>query len=239
MKKAIIFVTTLTVVVLISIAVLNFTQRNKALSVPNESEKMVSLGDSLTRGVGDESGEGFVEDLEKQLKEEKKNAIITVENYGIPDQQTDGLLRQLKKSKMKSDLQEADYVTLFIGTNDLIESNGGDLKELNDGKIAAGQADYERNLKKILDIIRKENKNVPILFLGLYNPYPDSEIIEDVIVAWNEKSQAIVDDYEKIKFISTNGLFQEKSTDYFSDALHPNEKGYDLIAKKILEEYDF
>jgi len=77
------------------------------------------------------------------------------------------------------------------------------------------------------------------LFLGLYNPYPDSQEIEDEIVEWNEKSQAIVDDYENIKFILTNELFQEKSTDYFSDALHPNEKGYSLITKKILDEYDF
>ncbi|WP_417897886.1 GDSL-type esterase/lipase family protein [Bacillus haimaensis] len=238
MKKSIIFVTALAVVVLIAVGVLNLSQRNKALSVPNESEKMVSLGDSLTHGVGDESGEGFVENLEKQLKEEK-NAIITVENHGIPDQQTDGLLQQVKKSKVRSDLKDADYVTLFIGTNDLIESNGGDLREINEERIAAGQADYERNLKRILGIIREENKDVPILFLGLYNPYPDSQEIEDEIVEWNEKSQAIVDDYENIKFISTNELFQEKSTDYFSDALHPNEKGYSLITKKILDEYDF
>jgi lysophospholipase L1-like esterase len=238
MKKTIIFVTALALVVLIAVGVLNLTQQNKALSVPNESEKMVSLGDSLTHGVGDESGEGFVENLEKQLKEEK-NAIITVENHGIPDQQTDGLLQQVKKSKVKSDLHDADYVTLFIGTNDLIESNGGDLKEINEEKIAKGKADYERNLREILDIIREENKDVPILFLGLYNPYPDSQIIEAEIVEWNEKSQAIVDDYEKIKFISTNDLFHEKSTDYFSDSLHPNKKGYDLITKKILEEYDF
>lgn len=238
MKKTITFVTALAAVVLVAVGVLNLTQQNKALSVPNESEKMVSLGDSLTHGVGDESGEGFVESLEKQLKEEK-NAIITVENHGIPDQQTDGLLQQVKKSKVKSDLQDADYVTLFIGTNDLIESNGGDLKKINEERIAVGLADYERNLKKILRIIREENKDVPILFLGLYNPYPESQEIEDEIVEWNEKSQAIVDDYENIKFISTNELFQKKSTDYFSDALHPNEKGYNLITKKILDEYDF
>jgi lysophospholipase L1-like esterase len=41
-------------------------------------------------------------------------------------------------------------------------------------------------------------------------------------------------------FIPINDLFKDKKkTKYFSDKLHPNEKGYQLIANRVLESYDF
>ncbi|MFG6150063.1 DUF459 domain-containing protein [Halobacillus sp. B23F22_1] len=236
MKKTLVYTATFIVIIMIGVGLVSWNQNKNATS--DETEKMIALGDSLTYGIGDESGHGYVENLENLLKE-NKDADIKVENYGIPDQQTDGLLKQVNQTDVKSDLGNADYFILFIGTNDLIESNGGDLAEINEGKIEAGKSDYEQNLEKILGIIREENEDAPILFLGLYNPYPDSKEIEEEVVEWNDKSQSIVNNFERIKFISTNDLFKEKSTEYFSDALHPNKKGYDLITEKIVEEYDF
>ncbi|WP_431800945.1 GDSL-type esterase/lipase family protein [Halobacillus andaensis] len=236
MKKILIYAASLGLVVAAGVWVVNWNQiKNNSAE---ETEKMVALGDSLTYGIGDQSGHGFVEDLEQLLKD-NKDASVQVENYGIPDQQTDGLLKQVKQTNIKSDLNHADYFILFIGTNDLIESNGGDLTSINEEKIESGKKDYENNLSEILNIIRNENKDAPILFLGLYNPYPDSQEIEEEVTDWNQKSQSIVDNYRRIKFISTNDLFKEKSEEYFSDALHPNKKGYDLITEKIVKEYDF
>ncbi|MCP3028412.1 GDSL-type esterase/lipase family protein [Halobacillus sp. A5] len=236
MKKTLINTAGLIVIIVIGVGLVSWNQTKNAS--PENNEKMIALGDSLTYGIGDQSGHGYVENME-QLLSENKNAEIQVENYGIPDQQTNGLLKQVQQTDVKSDLPSADYFILFIGTNDLIESNGGDLTSVSEKDIEAGKADYEDNLKEILKIIRDQNEDAPILFLGLYNPYPDSEEIEEEVVSWNDNSQTIVDDYEGIKFISTNDLFKEKSMEYFSDALHPNKKGYDLITEKIVEEYDF
>ncbi|GGF26541.1 hypothetical protein GCM10010954_26990 [Halobacillus andaensis] len=236
MKKTLVYTASFIVIIIIGVGLVSWNQSKNASS--DETEKMIALGDSLTYGIGDESGHGYVENMEKLLKENKE-ADIKVENYGIPDQQTDGLLKQVNQTDVKSDLGNADYFILFIGTNDLIESNGGDLTEINEEKIEVGKADYEQNLEEIIEVIRGENEDAPILFLGLYNPYPDSEEIEEEVVEWNDNSQTIVDDYDRIKFISTNDLFKEKSSEYFSDALHPNKKGYDLITEKIVEEYDF
>jgi lysophospholipase L1-like esterase len=239
MNKTIIYAAALMVVALIGAGFYNGYQDNKETTDSDQSSKtMVTLGDSLTYGVGDKSGEGYVENLEKLIQEEK-GTNVKVRNYGIPGQESGGVVKQVKLTNIQNDIRNADYIILFIGTNDLIQSNGGDLNVINEEKIKEGAVEYEKNIQEILKTIRHENKDAPILFLGLYNSYPDSVEHENIIVEWNENSQKIVDDYERIKFISTNDLFKEKSKEYFSDSLHPNEKGYDLMTKKIVNEYDF
>lgn len=239
MKRTIIYAAALIVVALIGAGFYSGYQKKAETNEPDHSPKtMVTLGDSLTYGVGDKSGEGYVDNLEKLIQEEK-DANVKVKNYGIPGQESDGVVKQVKLTNIQKDIRNADYIILFIGTNDLIQSNGGDLKGINEEKIKEGAVKYEKNVKEILKSIRQENKDVPVLFLGLYNSYPDSAEHEDIIVEWNENSQKMVDDFEPIKFISTNDLFKEKSKEYFSDSLHPNEKGYDLITEKIIDEYDF
>ncbi|MDG5470545.1 GDSL-type esterase/lipase family protein [Jeotgalibacillus sp. ET6] len=209
----------------------------KSEKQPVEHQELVALGDSLTRGVGDQ-GQGYADNLENLLTEDQHHTV-TVHNYGIPGQQSDGLLEQIKDESIRKRIKKAEYVIIFIGTNDLIESNGGDLTELNLSAIERGQKDYESNIKEILSIIRSENQNVPILMLGLYNPYPDIEELNEIVKDWNRTTVKVTSEEEQLKFISTNGLFEEKSTEYFSDKLHPNDKGYKLITKKIVEEYNF
>ncbi|WP_060666402.1 DUF459 domain-containing protein [Bacillus sp. CHD6a] len=239
MKKTIIYASALIVVALIGAGFYSGYQEESKTNVLDHSPKtMVTLGDSLTYGVGDKSGEGYVDNLEKLIQEEKE-ANVKVKNYGIPGQESDGVVKQVKLTNIQRDIRNADYIILFIGTNDLIQSNGGDLKGMNEKKIKKGAVEYEKNVQEILKTIRQENKDVPILFLGLYNSYPDSAAHENIIVEWNDNSQKMIDDYKQIKFISTNDLFKEKSKEYFSDSLHPNEKGYDLITNKIIDEYDF
>lgn len=207
-------------------------------NTPERGKELVALGDSLTYGVGDQSGEGYAENLEEVINE-KRDEPLTVYNYGIPGQQTDGLLAQLKDDEVKTALKNAEYFTVFIGTNDLIKTNGGDLNPLYDDRIQAGQEDYKKNLQDILSIIREENPEAPILFLGLFNPYPENEEIQQVIDDWNNLSKSMVEEYPRVKFIATDGILKEKSSEYFSDALHPNEKGYELITKRMIEESGF
>ncbi|KIL47960.1 DUF459 domain-containing protein [Jeotgalibacillus campisalis] len=204
---------------------------------PIEHKEMVALGDSLTRGVGDQ-GQGYSDNLENLLTK-NQHQTVTVHNYGIPGQQSDGLLEQIKDENIRERINKAEYVIMFIGTNDLIEGNGGDLTDLDLPAIERSKNDYESNIKEILSIIRDENQTVPILMLGLYNPYPDMEELNEIVQDWNRTTVQVIDKKEKIKFISTIGLFEEKSTEYFSDKLHPNHKGYMLITEKIVEEYDF
>ncbi|TDL34833.1 hypothetical protein E2R51_03680 [Jeotgalibacillus sp. S-D1] len=237
MKKTIITGLLIFVFIIGITIAIGFSKEKESKDKAVKHEELVALGDSLTHGVGD-AGAGYAGNLQKALTENQHNTV-TVHNFGIPGQQSDGLLDQLKGEDIRERINKADYIILFIGTNDLVKTNGGDLSRIYEDRIEVGKEDYTRNLKDILAIIRKENDDAPVLLLGLFNPYPSSEEIEEVVNDWNSTSKEIVSHDKRVKYIPTNGLFKEKSKTYFSDALHPNSEGYELITKKIIEEYDF
>ncbi len=236
MKKILVYIIGSVIIISTIAGIVAVNQKQEAKT--RKHEEVVALGDSLTYGVGDHTGNGYVSNLQLILSQNQEGAV-TVHNYGIPGQQSDGLLYQIKNTQVKNNLDDADYFIIFIGTNDVLKSNGHNLLPIYEKRMEVGKADYRNNIRKILSIIRDKNPDAPILFLGLYNPFPDSVQIEKVIEEWNMTSYEIVNEYPRVKFISTNELFQEKSTEYFSDSLHPNKKGYDLITKKIVNEYNF
>ncbi len=103
-----------------------------------------------------------------------------------------------------------------------------------------GRSEFSVNLQQILDKIRNENGNVPIFMMGLYNPYNqynNQKPIHEEINNWNREMIRVSSDYEPIMFIPTIDLFEGKAKHkYFSDSLHPNAAGYELISKRLLEK---
>jgi lysophospholipase L1-like esterase len=203
----------------------------------SKEQTIVAFGDSLTYGYGDKGEEGYVDKLEMVLNDQYQSGPIDIENYGIVGQESKGVLEQLESKETRNEVAEADSVIVFIGTNDLINSNGGNLNTLYEDRIEKGKDDYHRNLRSILDIIRSQNQKSTIHLIGLYNPYPENKEIEGYIDQWNRLNVGVAAEYEKINFIPLNGVFKDKSKrEYFSDTLHPNEAGYKLIASKILKD---
>lgn len=204
-----------------------------------EGERLVvAFGDSLTYGYGDEKGSGYIDTLQTKLNNKNKEDY-NFDNEAIYGLESSGILTQLSDVSIRGKLDEADYFILFIGTNDLINSNGENLENLKSGKIEKGQTAYLQNLSVILNILRDRNEKAPILLLGLYNPYPDSAAIEAVIDDWNKEIVKAAKE-KQVVFIPTNDLFKGKDKEkYFSDSLHLNDKGYKLISDRILEKYKF
>ncbi|WP_113926702.1 GDSL-type esterase/lipase family protein [Bacillus sp. P14.5] len=203
----------------------------------SKEKTIAAFGDSLTYGFGDKGNEGYVDKLESVLNQKYETGPIEIANYGIVGQETNGVLNQLENPETREEASEADGMIVFIGTNDLINSNGGDLHPLQEKKIREGKEDYHKNLTSVLDTLRKENHSAPIHLIGLYNPYPGNKEIQVQIDEWNDLNKKIAADYEGINFIPLDGVFKNKSKEeYFSDSLHPNEKGYKLIAWRILKD---
>lgn len=204
-----------------------------------ESQKnkvITAFGDSLTYGKGARSEQGYIGQLEKQLNQ-RKNHTYQIHNYGIPGQQSEGVLKQLGNIKISEKINESDYIILYIGTNDFRYSSGGNFLTLNKEKLNQQKADYINNIHTIVKAIRSLNKEVPIIVLGLYNPFPDKNEIDAYINDWNTNLKREIIQTNHVQFIPTNDLFQhEDKKQYFSDALHLNHEGYKKIADRLVLE---
>jgi lysophospholipase L1-like esterase len=200
---------------------------------------LVALGDSITHGIGDPAKKGYVQGVQAKLEEVHKTPV-KVNNFAIPRYSTDKVLEQMQDKKITAQLKKAHYIILYIGTNDFRKSanyqfNPLDVKKINEGKVT-----FTSNLNKILKYIRKDNPTAPIFVLGLYQPYveyPNQQEILNTIKDWNVGIVKVASNFERTYYVATLDLFQNKPKSvYFSDALHPNPAGYQLIADRLSEK---
>jgi lysophospholipase L1-like esterase len=213
---------------------------NLGCSSSSNDINLVAIGDSLTYGTGDPEKKGYIERVRVGLEEEEGVPVHLV-NYAVPGYTTGDLLKQLRNSKMRQQIQKADTLILYIGTNDFRKSAEYVFQPLNDNKLNEGEAKFSSNLHQILKKIRAENSRAPILVLGLYHPYVEysneQEILE-VIEGWNRKIEMTTGEIDKTYFVPTIDLFEDRpKKHYFSDSLHPNAAGYELIAKRVMDYF--
>ncbi|RDU38803.1 hypothetical protein DRW41_04385 [Neobacillus piezotolerans] len=200
---------------------------------------IMAFGDSLTYGQGDRKEQGYVGKLQKELNNRFPGKNFLIENYGVKKRESGDVIMELGKPGTAASLKNADCFILFIGTNDLINSNGGNLKNIHPNKIAEAKENYLRNLGIILNTFKAANEDAPILVLGLYNPYPEGgQRFEPLFDEWNDSTIGLVKKDRGLTYVPTNDLFKGKDKQkYFSDSLHLNKNGYRLLEKRILEKY--
>ena len=231
MKKPLII--TLAILVIAGISYGLYAYQFDAELKPDDEQTIIALGDSLTYGLGDKQEQGYVGQLQKRLNQQSQYTY-TIRNFGIPGQESSDLLEQLKSIEVNETFNEADWVIVYIGTNDFRTATGGNFLTISKEAIAQKKELYTRNIGEILPAIREFNPSVPIIVVGLYNPFQQSNHLNDIVSDWDDSVKAISEQHENTHFIPTNDLFKDKEKeDYFSDALHLNHKGYNLIADRI------
>lgn len=196
---------------------------------------VVAIGDSLTRGTGDETGKGYVGLVIEDLKSEYNRKPI-IHNLGINGQVSKELVQQVRQPEVKRQIQAADVILVTIGGNDLFQK-GRTLLEYDRDAITVSQKNFLGNLHEIFKDINKVNDTATILLLGLYNPFIDLDEDFDtnrIVRDWNNETAEVVALYENAIFVPTFDLFQLSVNEYlYSDKFHPNKKGYRLIADRV------
>jgi lysophospholipase L1-like esterase len=200
-----------------------------------EGKVVVALGDSLTRGTGDDSGKGYIGLLADEL-EEKSKEKITIHNFGVKGYRSNQLLEQVKQAEIQRQIKTADYILITIGGNDLFQS-GQTFMEMDPKKIDQIRESYLKNMEAILADLKQLNDQAVIFHIGLYNPFidlNDSELTTQIVRDWNHETSKLLDRDARTVYVPTFDLFQLSVNDYlYSDKFHPNAEGYRLIAERV------
>ncbi|WP_064091353.1 SGNH/GDSL hydrolase family protein [Rossellomorea aquimaris] len=214
---------------------------------PNESFvpknlNIVSIGDSLTQGVGDSTEKGgYVPYIEKQLETLEGIKDAEFHNYGVRGNRTDQLLKRIKKKDVKASIRDSDVVFITIGGNDVMKIFRENLSNLRLDVFEDEKRQYQSRLNEILETIRNENPEAGIVLVGLYNPFntwfSDVQEVDQIIHDWNRASQEVLNDYDKTLFVEIDDLFiNTGDTLLYDDYFHPNDEGYKMIADRMFIE---
>ena len=128
----------------------------------------MALGDSLTRGTGDETGKGYVGVLMDEIKEKSKQDV-QLTNLGISGQRSDQLKEQIQQAEVQRQIKTADIILVTMGGNDLFRGGQG-LIEFNTEDISNIEKKYLENMNFIFQQIRASNPNATVFFIGYITP---------------------------------------------------------------------
>ena len=238
---------------------------DKIRSVKKEKVTYVAIGDSLTQGVGDSSNQGGFVPVLSQALESDFNWQVTPRNYGIAGNTSNQILKRMQEKKdIKRDLKKAKLMTLTVGGNDVIHVIMDNITNLNVNIFSKDAVDYQKRLRQIIELARKENKTLPIYITGIYNPFylnfPEMTEMQTIVDNWNQSTEEVCKKYDNVYFVPVNDLLYKgidgkggvtssddssqstkSSQDSLNDALfeedhfHPNNTGYQIMSDAILK----
>jgi lysophospholipase L1-like esterase len=202
---------------------------------------VLALGDSLTRGRGDEKGEGYVGVVAKSLR--RDHPRLEVENLAVDGLESEGLKEILSQPNVRALTGGAAAILVSIGGNDLSHSLAPQAASAAAGVSAARQR-FEGNLEEILSRLRAGNASAPILVLTLYvpsaaarprgDPSALAELGSEVVIDWNAAIERIAVRHEA-RAIPVRDIFEGHPDRLSPDRFHPNAKGYELVGERALE----
>lgn len=199
--------------------------------------QVVGLGDSLTRGVGDKEGIGYIGRMKESLQTDY-NQKVALTNLAVSGAKMPDLLKQLESSGAQYAVQQADLIVLTIGGNDLFPG-WESLGKIDIETYRPDTEAFQNQAKQIVTEIRKLNPDSPIFWLGLYNPFEDVEDLKgssSIVVDWNASLEKIALEYHDVYIVPTFDLFQNHGKELlYSDHFHPNETGYAYMADRLLQ----
>ena len=241
------------VVFIISLFIIYFTyglfikQNSKIIYIP--------LGDSIAEGMTPfhSIDYGYTDYISDYLNKNDKLSFYT-KKYTKSGYTIENVKRDIndnkvieidnKKYYLKELLRESDLVTITIGANDFIKGMSIDdiPVKLLDIKSVKKEVDSIANrFKELLVLIKKYAKN-EIIVTGYFNPLPrlslSKDRINEVVKYYNHLIEEICDDLD-VTYIDIFNVL-ENNPDVFSNPLdiHPNKKGYELIAKEIIRKIE-
>jgi len=197
------------------------------------------LGDSVALGKGsvkEDRGYGYW--VAEYLKRE--GIEVHLDNLAVSGQTSDQLLQSLEDRDLLAKIRQSDLISITIGGNDLLKAvlrHGNPFDALMDFQHI--QKRYLDNLQSILERIRRHNPQAPVLITSLYNPVEPEEpyfpIARKLLQKWNAGMKKVVHAYPAAAVIDVDRRLLPDNRNWLADEIHPNDRGYQLMAEGMLE----
>ena len=147
--------------------------------------RITAVGDSLTKGTGDATGDGYVKQVVAMLKKKFPVPVTLNNNLAVNGMRADQMLERLKADRgYRLSLSQANLILFTIGGNDLFQSGTGESAseatgEFDMNKLKAELPATINRLKLVVEQLNDINPNAQIVYVGLYNPFFDLKELRD------------------------------------------------------------
>lgn len=191
----------------------------------NRANTYLTFGDSITEGDGSGDGFGYRFRLETDLTRHLGEALLI--NDARAGSRTNQAIDRLGPSLQKN---RPAYVLILYGTNDW------NRPECKDERFPCFTID---SLRTLIGIVRAFD-SLPVL--GTIIPANPAYVDRDALArnAWVERMNELIRELaieEGVSLADPHALFvaEPRLESLFSDHVHPNDAGYDLIAAAFFE----
>ena len=193
----------------------------------------VALGDSLAVGVG--ARQGYVSRYADHLQRDT-DADVRVTNLGVSGQTSSRLLHSLRADpEIRRALRGAEVVTLNIGLNDLGQTSSG----YRSGTCGGPQ--NQACLRKVVDKVERNWDAIIYEISSLHSS--EDTIIRTIGLGYTPRTEGVFGPYLARVTRHIDSAADDAHIPYAevrlgdevmsSDGLHPNDKGYRLIAARL------
>lgn len=222
---------------------------------------LLAIGDSLTEGVGDQTKQGGFVPLLANTLSDTYNVNVVSQNFGVSgDTSTQIYKRMTGQKKIQTAIKKADVITITVGGNDVMKVIRTQLANLSEKSFEKPAKAYQKQITELFAFIRQHNQKAEVYVLGIYNPFylnfPDITQMQDIINNWNQATQAIVAQQDKMYFVPINDLLYQgvngtkgvttsdgsvqtitNNALFEEDHFHPNNIGYQIMSDAVAEKY--
>jgi lysophospholipase L1-like esterase len=211
-------------------------KENKTEKKELQNTIILGLGDSLTKGIGDDKGEGYFQKTINKLKEDNPN--IKGINFSVSGAKTNDLISIINQNGVKTAIKESNIIVITIGGNDLFpgwDKLSPDM--VNNSNF--NSKEFNSRMDTIFATIHKINPNTKIYWLTLYNPFEEFGVLgntNEYVQLWNFEAEKLSNKYEYVNVIPIFDLFKGKTVSMlYTDNFHPNSLGYDVISERVIQ----
>lgn len=201
--------------------------------------KYIALGDSLTVGVGASLFAPSFVSYYARLTEHTLRKPVCINVYAKSGIETDDVLMIVEDDTLHETIKQANIITLSAGGNDLIHASGSLQSIGSNEELVQSLKECRENIAHIVGIIKELKRNCGkpyiIRLLNLYNPFPHIRLADKWIHLFNQTLNGF-DDGQLIRVANIYSVFKGKENQLLSrDGIHPNDRGYQAIAKCLSE----